>query len=54
MAYYGIGLGLGGASMLNRGGVPMAVQALDVADWIRVSGLWDDSQIWVNSAAWID
>jgi len=23
-------------------------------DWILVTGLWDDTQIWVNSAVWID
>jgi hypothetical protein len=54
MAYYGIGLGLGGPSLLCRTGVPTDVQPLDVADWILVAGTWDDSKIWVNSAVWID
>lgn len=31
-----------------------AVDVYDPADWILATGFWDDTNIWVNSAVWID
>ncbi len=30
------------------------VVGYDPADWLLATGLWDDTNIWVNSAVWID